>query len=78
MADIAIVEEQVLEQASYYFKYIVAEAPEKARTILLALAEEQTFSLDKRTRRWLKRRCLLTADDQLLSPVLGEWIREDW
>ena len=76
MADLAIVEAQVLEQANYYFKNIVEAAPEHAQTGLVALAEAQPCLLDKRTRRWLNRRCLLTAEDQLMIPVLGEWIRE--
>lgn len=78
MADLDIVEQQVLEEATYYFKNIVQNAPDNAQTVLLALAEHNTPQLDKRTRRWLKRRCLLTENDQLLTPVLGEWIREYW
>ena len=77
MADLGIVEEQVLEQATYYFRNTVQNAPESARAVLLALAEQfQPPSLDKQTQRWLRRRCLITEDGQLQIPVLGTWIRE--
>jgi len=75
-ADITPIKAQVLEQATYYFRNTVVDAPPNARTVLLSLAENQQAKLDKQTRRWLKRRCLLTENDQLLIPVLGEWIRE--
>ncbi|WP_437958297.1 hypothetical protein WME76_00680 [Sorangium sp. So ce119] len=41
-------------------------------------AHGRTPELDSRTRRWLRRRCLLTAEDGLRVPVLGAWIREEF
>ncbi|EDN65560.1 conserved hypothetical protein [Beggiatoa sp. PS] len=79
MDDLAIVEQQILEQATYYFRNTVQNAPEPARRALIALAENQAnIEIDKPTRRWLKRRCLLTDTDQLLIPVLGTWIHEEY
>jgi len=73
-SDIAIVESKVLEQATYYFRNIMQSASEPAQAALIALTNNQTIEIDKRTRRWLKRRCLLTDTDQLLIPLLGTWI----
>ncbi|MCP4696301.1 MAG: AAA family ATPase [Gammaproteobacteria bacterium] len=77
--DVEVVEEKALEEAAYYFRDTVKAAPEKAQQALAALAEAgKTLQIDKQTRRWLKRRYLLTDDGKLLIPVLGEWIREYW
>lgn len=78
LSDLEIVEEQVLEQATYYFRNTVQSAPVEAQAILLKLAEgDFPVEIDKRTRRWLQRRCLLTAADRLAIPVLGTWISRE-
>lgn len=76
--DLEIVEEQVLEQAGYYFRNTVQSAPDEARAVLLSLAEENfPVDIDKHTRRWLQRRGLLTTEEQLAIPVLGTWMMRD-
>jgi len=78
LSDLEIVEEQVLEQATYYFRNTVQSAPAEAQAVLLKLAEgDFPVEMDKCTRRWLQRRCLLTKKDQLAIPVLGTWISRE-
>jgi hypothetical protein len=78
LVDLESVEERVLEQATYYFRNTIQIAPPSAKEVLETLASGESAHLDKYTRRWLKRRCLLTDDDKLLIPVLGTWINEYW
>ncbi|KYF79794.1 hypothetical protein BE11_23905 [Sorangium cellulosum] len=75
--DLAPVEETVLTRWKPYFADTVKAAPPRARDVLVDLAHGRTPELDSRTRRWLRRRCLLTAEDGLRVPVLGAWIREE-
>lgn len=73
-----IVEEQVLEQATYYFRNTVQSAPAGAQAVLLKLAAgDLPVAINKPTRRWLQRRSLLTAAEQLTIPVLGTWISQE-
>ncbi|MCP4696135.1 MAG: AAA family ATPase [Gammaproteobacteria bacterium] len=78
LEDLEVVEDKVLDQAAYYFQNTVESAPKEAREVLFALAEDKKtpMQIDRQTRRWLKRRCLLTDEDGLLIPVLGKWIQE--
>ncbi|OQW92631.1 MAG: hypothetical protein BWK79_14250 [Beggiatoa sp. IS2] len=76
--DLEPVEERVLEQATYYFRNTIQVAPSATKEVLEMLAMGESVDMDKYTRRWLKRRCLLTDDDKLLIPVLGTWINEFW
>lgn len=78
ITDLEIVEERVLEQATYYFRNTIQVAPPSAKKALEMLATGEAVEIDKYTRRWLQRRCLLTDDDKLLIPVLGTWINEYW
>jgi hypothetical protein len=79
LSDLEIVEEQVLEQATYYFRNTVQSAPSEAQAVLLKLAEgDFPVAMDKRTHRWLQRRSLLTAEEQLTIPVLGTWISREY
>ncbi|HEX4961338.1 MAG TPA: AAA family ATPase [Thermoanaerobaculia bacterium] len=77
MADVARVEADVLTQETYYFRNIFQEAPPMAQAALLDLAYERAPNLDAPTRRWLRRRLLLTEEGQLSMPVLGAWIRAE-
>lgn len=78
LAYLELVEERLLEQATYYFRNTIQVAPPSAQTVLEALAIDQSIEIDKNTQRWLKRRCLLTDNNKLLIPVLGTWINEYW
>ena len=54
-------------------------APSEAQAVLLKLAEgDFPVAMDKRTHRWLQRRSLLTAEEQLTIPVLGTWISREY
>jgi energy-coupling factor transporter ATP-binding protein EcfA2 len=75
--DLSWVEKRALEQATYYFRHIPQSAPPAARAALLDLAHGRSAGLDPAARRWLRRRLLLTEDDRLTIPVLGEWIRRE-
>jgi hypothetical protein len=77
LEDVATVEKQALTQGAYYFRYTVQAAPPEARTALEALAWEKPIEINPHTRRWLRRRLLLTEDDHLLIPALGTWVREE-
>ncbi len=75
--DISRVEYDVLSQATYYFQHTVSAAPPEAQDALTALALDKPVDLNPQTRRWLRRRLLLTDDDRLRIPVVGTWLRED-
>jgi hypothetical protein len=78
-SDLEMVEEQVLEQATYYFRNTVQSAPAEAQAVLVKLATgDFPVVINKPTRRWLQRRGLLTADEQLTIPVLGTWITREY
>ena len=77
LADVPRVEKQVLEQATYYLRNTYQAAPPAARAALLDLAHDGTPQLDAATRRWLRRRLLLTEEGRLSIPVLGAWIRAE-
>lgn len=76
-ADVGAIENLALTQAAYYFRNTVEMAPPEARIALEALAWDHPVTLAPRTRRWLRRRLLLSDDDRLLIPVPGVWIREE-
>ena len=81
MSDFDAVEETVLEKGGNYFNYIVKNAPQAAREILMGLSrggQVQLRDIKPKTRRWLAHRCLITDDGQLTIPVLARWIREEW
>jgi hypothetical protein len=71
------VEEQVLQQATYYLRNTYQAAPPAAQAALLDLAHDGTPTLDAATRRWLLRRLLLTEEGRLSIPVLGAWLRAE-
>lgn len=75
--DLRPVEDELLSQAGYYFRDTYRGAPEDAREVLRALARGEPVEPNRRTRRWLQRRLLLTDDGHLQPPVLGTWIREE-
>lgn len=77
LADVPRVEEDVLQQATYYLRSTLQGAPPAARAALLDLAHDGEPRLDPPARRWLRRRLLLTEDDRLSIPVLGAWIRAE-
>jgi hypothetical protein len=72
--DVPAVEEEVLQQATYYFRNTYQMAPGPAKAALLDLAFDRTPEIDAPTRRWLLRRLLLTEDNRLHVPVLGAWL----
>jgi len=80
--DCAVVEPQLLDQAgSPYLSYIVQAAPEPVRRALESLARGEPLdldALDRPTRRYLRRRSLVTETGGLGIPVLGAYLeRED-
>src|SRR6185369_11087840 len=77
LADVPRVEEQVLQQATYYLRNTYQAAPAAAQAALLDLAHDGTPDLDAATRRWLRRRLLLTEEGRLSIPVLGAWLRAE-
>jgi len=77
LGDVPRVEEQVLQQATYYLRNTWQEAPPAAQAALLDPAHDGTPNLDAATRRWLRRRLLLTEEGRLSIPVLGAWLRAE-
>lgn len=73
----AHVENKVFNHWPHYFRDAYATAPDSAQQALRALAQSSVPVLDERTRRWLQRRCLLTASDALRIPALGTWLRRE-
>lgn len=74
IADIEHAEEKILT-AWPYFRDTYCTAPTECQEVLRALAHGVPATLSISARRWLKRRCLVTAEDKLRIPILGHWIR---
>ncbi|AHF05570.1 hypothetical protein MARPU_12035 [Marichromatium purpuratum 984] len=82
VADCAAVEPEVLGQGAAYFRYIVGKAniPAAGLEYLVALAAGEAPDpglLDRRLRRRLRRRCLITDDGGLGIPVLAAYLRRE-
>ncbi len=63
-----------------YFSQMVAAAPDPARSVLESLARgagPDLASLDPPTRRYLRRRGLLTESGALGIPILGDYLRRE-
>lgn len=75
--DLGWVEEQALDQASYYFHDLWSDVPESGRNCLRALVAGQPWPADAATRRWLRRRLLVGQQGELLVPVFGRWLTEN-
>ncbi|HZF11209.1 MAG TPA: AAA family ATPase [Thermoanaerobaculia bacterium] len=76
LQDVPRIEADVLAQEVSYFRNLL-QAPPAARAALVALAQDQRPEIDPPTRRWLRRRLLVTEEDRLSMPVLGAWIRAE-
>ena len=80
LQDVAPVDERVLHegQSIYYFRNLRRSAPDDARSVLETLAlGRRAGEIPAPARRWLQRRCLITADDQPRIPVFYDWVREE-
>ncbi|MCP4662218.1 MAG: ATP-binding protein, partial [bacterium] len=75
--DLEAIELEVLEQATYYFRNTWQRAPDPARSDLAALARGTTPGLERESRRWLGRRCLIDDQGRLTIPVLGRFLIEE-
>jgi len=75
--DLPQIEEEVLSQVTYYFRDLYESAPDAARAGLCALARDQVPTIDPQTRRWLRRRELMTDEQRIGIPVFGRWIIEE-
>jgi len=81
-SDVTVVEDQVLEQASPYFRNITSRMPDnEAETVAEALGVLQAggsrhavASLPTAARDWLRQRGLITRDGDPSTPVLGRWL----
>ncbi len=76
LADLAQIEPELLSSYTYYFRGIWQEVPAIGQAALTALANHEHITLEKETKRWLRRRMLVDDDGQLLVPLFGRWIRE--
>lgn len=70
------IEEAVMIRCTTYFRDIYFKAPEPARQVLYALSHHQSCDIDRNSERWLRRRHLITEQQQLNIPVFGRWVRE--
>ncbi|WP_366759429.1 hypothetical protein [uncultured Thiodictyon sp.] len=80
VADCAALDPAVLDKANNYLTNLVQATPAPALAVLEALARGQTVDLaaqDRATRRYLRRRGLVTADGGLGIPVLGAFLRRE-
>ncbi len=76
-----LVEAGVLEngEAIYYFRNSVTQnMPDDAGKALRRLADGKTPKIDRQTKRWLRRRMLITEDERLMIPVMERWMKEYW
>lgn len=77
LSDVAIIEDEILAQASPYFEYIFQTAIPQAKIALEAFANGKVINLNLPTRKWLKHRCLLTQEGTLSIPVFEVWLRQE-
>jgi hypothetical protein len=76
--DIELVERDVLDQANYYFRNIWGDLPPDAKPALGAVLDSgQPVQVDTTTRRWLRRRLIVSEEGALMVPVFGRWVREN-
>ena len=74
--DVRQIEREVLSQGTYYFRNLYQSAPEAARDVLRALANDKTPTPDRQTKEWLYRRGLLRGQ-RIGIPVFKTWIIEE-
>lgn len=75
--DIEPVEQEVLDQANYYFSNVWGDLPPAAHPVLRALDAGQPAKADAATQRWLRRRLIVSEEGVLLVPVFARWVREN-
>jgi hypothetical protein len=70
----------VMDKANTYLTNLVQATPAAALAVLEALARGEAVDLaaqDRATRRYLRRRGLVTADGTLGIPLLGAFLRRE-
>lgn len=72
--DVDAVVGKAFEWADSFFRDTHRHAPPEAREVLDAFARGAQPHIPPAGRRWLTRRCLLTADDRLAVPLFADWI----
>ncbi|WP_295441229.1 hypothetical protein [uncultured Thiodictyon sp.] len=80
VADCAALDPAVLDKANAYLTNLVQATPAAALAVLERLARGEAVDLitqDRATRRYLRRRGLVTADGGLGIPVLGDFLRRE-
>jgi hypothetical protein len=72
------VKEAVIDKvAGPYFRDLYYRAPDGAKAALESLANNREPDLDDATRRWLRRRLMLSTDTKLNVPVFGGRLCEE-
>ncbi|MBU1665201.1 MAG: ATP-binding protein, partial [Gammaproteobacteria bacterium] len=75
--DVEPVEQEVLDQASNYFRNLWGDLPPAAHPVLRALDAGQSARADAATQHWLRRRLIVSEEGVLLVPVFARWVREN-
>ncbi len=77
LEDVSAIEAEAITQGRYYFDNTYRDVPEAQREVLEALARGEYPTITGAVRRWMERRCLISEDNTLRTPVLGVFIREE-
>ncbi|HHC74824.1 MAG TPA: ATP-binding protein, partial [Thiothrix sp.] len=75
-----VIEQQVLERCSGYFRDVYYSAPKAAQPLFYRLSHGETLDLateNKAAVRWLKQRLLITEAGEVNIPLFARWVR-DW
>ncbi|MEF8771023.1 ATP-binding protein [Candidatus Accumulibacter contiguus] len=75
-ADLAAVEDDVLDQAGYYFRNVWGDLGTTAQAVVLDAAQGQALPPAGVSLPALRRRQITGDNGELLVPVFGRWLRE--
>ncbi len=75
-ADLAAIEDDVLDQAGYYFRNVWSDLGPAAQAVVLAAAQGQALPPERVSLPALRRRQIAGDNGELLVPVFGRWLRE--
>lgn len=76
LADLEGVEDDVLDQASYYFRDVWSDLGPAAQAVVRSAAQGALAPLEGGLPRVLRRRQIVAESGELLVPVFGRWVRE--
>ncbi len=76
LVDLEAVENDVLDQANYYFRNVWSDLEPAAQAVVRSAAQGVVAPLEGVSPRALRRRLIIAESGELLVPVFGRWVLE--